>query len=370
MLCAAMLAAGVLCGCGSKEAAIDDVAIVSVSLFEPRAGDSVDDTLYNAILNRDASCGLSDFQLTESEFSDGYDLWKMTSENPAVDYLSNYSWQSTNGIVTKVDFEYESIPSDYRARLEQAVAAAIQSVKEHLQDGYEQAELVCAISDCIVVNCQYAYMPDGVTPDNDGASTAYSALVNGRAVCDGYAGAFTLLSQQFGLEAREISGKSDPGDASHAWNMVKAGGVWYHVDTTWNDPVPDRPEQAGHDYLLLSDNAMANQRNGSQQRHASWEADAPAANDSRYDNVFWIYEDMPISFAAMHFDEWETSIAQTTFEDVITAAVENNTDANVARFGFDKDELAAEIHKLYPNIGCTYTIQSNGVVIKVGEWKK
>ncbi|GFH43332.1 hypothetical protein Hs30E_18830 [Lactococcus hodotermopsidis] len=357
---------GTLFGCSRVEVNNE----TKVSLFEPRAVGGIDDTLYNAILDREDFCDLSEFQLTEAEFTDGYDLWKIIDDNPAIDYLTNYRWHSTNGIITKVTLEYKNIPADYRTRLEQAVGAAIDSIKKQLQDDYLQSELVCAISDYIVVNCQYAYKADGVTPDNESGSLAYSALVQNRAICDGYASAFSLIASQFEFEVKKISGKSGPNNGSHAWNMVKVDGIWYHVDTTWNDPTPDRPMQAGHDYLLLSDKAIASQRNGSQQYHASWDVNAPIANDTHYDDAFWIFEDEPISFNTLHFDEWERTIAQTTFEDIITTAVESNEDANVARFGYSKDELAAEIKKLYPNIGYTYTMNANDVVIKVGSWKK
>jgi hypothetical protein len=48
----------------------------------------------------------------------------------------------------------------------------------------------------------------------------------------------------------------------------------------------------------------------------------------------------------------------------------NDTEANVARFGFDEERPETEIRKIYPNIGYTYTTNARGMVIKVGSWKK
>ena len=338
-------------------------------LFSPRSGASAVDSLYNAILNRDESCDLSSFHLSDAEFSRSFDLEQMLCENPAIDYITSYRRHSTNGVITKVSFEYMRIPADYQTRLGQAVSSAVDSIMEQLQDDYKQAELVCVINDYIAVNCQYAYKPDGITPDDDTGGNAYSALVERRAVCDGYSGAFTLLAQQFGLEVKKISGVSGPNNASHAWNLVKVDGQWYHVDTTWNDPTPDTPGRARHDYLLLSDATIASQRFGSLQYHASWDVSIPKASDARYEDAFWVYEDTPVSFKNMHFDEWEQIISQTTFEEIITTAVEHNTEANIARFGYDKDRFLEELHKIYSNIGCTYTINAEGIVVKAGNWE-
>jgi len=363
IICAIILPYIGLYACEQKHSESD------VSLFATHTGGNVQDVIYNAILNRDGSCDLSDFRLSENEFLSTHDVWRMISENPAVDYLDTYYWYSQSGIVTKLTFEYKSIPPDYSERLERAVASAMDFVKNQLQANYGQAELVCAISDYIAIYCQYAYKSDGVTPDEAGSS-AYSALVDKRAICDGYANVFTLLAQQFGLEVIKVSGIAEPDGFNHAWNMVKVDGIWYHVDVTWNDPTPDMPGYAGHEYLLLSDKAISGSRGGSRQYHASWDANAPKAGDTRYDDAFWVYEYAPISFAEMNYDEWTKMLAQTSFGEVIVAAVENNTEANVARFGYDAGKVDVEIRKLYPYIGYTYAENSNGIVIKVGTWVK
>ncbi len=63
---------------------------------------------------------------------------------------------------------------------------------------------------------------------------AYSALVNGRAVCAGYAYAFQYLLMRAGIESYYVVGKSH--GEGHAWNLAKIGGQWYYVDLTWDDP--------------------------------------------------------------------------------------------------------------------------------------
>ena len=68
---------------------------------------------------------------------------------------------------------------------------------------------------------------------------AYGALVEGKAVCNGYARAYQHLLQKAGIEAWYVSGTSvSPSSGQsvgHAWNLVKLDGQWYYTDVTWDD---------------------------------------------------------------------------------------------------------------------------------------
>lgn len=67
----------------------------------------------------------------------------------------------------------------------------------------------------------------------------YGALVEGKAVCNGYARAYQHLLQTAGIPAWYVRGSStnpttgNPED--HAWNLVKLDGQWYYTDITWDD---------------------------------------------------------------------------------------------------------------------------------------
>lgn len=62
--------------------------------------------------------------------------------------------------------------------------------------------------------------------------TAYAALINGTAVCQGYSVLFYRMALDAGLDARVISGKGNGGD--HAWNIVRLNGKYYNLDSTWD----------------------------------------------------------------------------------------------------------------------------------------
>lgn len=77
---------------------------------------------------------------------------------------------------------------------------------------------------------------------------AYSALVNGMAVCSGYAFALQYLLMRAGIESYYVvgtAGEDENGDpVGHAWNIARIGGTWYYVDATWDDYDDDTPYHA------------------------------------------------------------------------------------------------------------------------------
>ena len=71
---------------------------------------------------------------------------------------------------------------------------------------------------------------------------AYGALVEGKAVCNGYSRAYQHLLQKAGIPAWYVQGTSvnpSTGNSeSHAWNLVKLDGQLYYTDVTWDDQDP------------------------------------------------------------------------------------------------------------------------------------
>ncbi len=79
--------------------------------------------------------------------------------------------------------------------------------------------------------------------------SAYSALVNGRSVCAGYARAFQHLMQQLGIPCYYCTGYAGE---EHAWNIVRMDGAYRNVDVTWDDT-----ETPTYDYYNKTDREFA-----------------------------------------------------------------------------------------------------------------
>ena len=80
--------------------------------------------------------------------------------------------------------------------------------------------------------------------------SAYSAMVNGKSVCAGYARAFQYLMMKLGVPCYYCTGYSGE---NHAWNIIKIDGKYYNVDVTWDDTDPST-----YDYYNKSDREYAN----------------------------------------------------------------------------------------------------------------
>jgi transglutaminase/protease-like cytokinesis protein 3 len=61
----------------------------------------------------------------------------------------------------------------------------------------------------------------------------YGALIEGSAVCEGYAKAFSYLCHRVGINATVVLGATSEGD--HMWDEVQIDGKWYLVDVAWDD---------------------------------------------------------------------------------------------------------------------------------------
>lgn len=139
---------------------------------------------------------------------------------------------------------------------------------EIIRHDMTEFEKVKAINDYIVLNTEYSTsLPAGVSQHS-----AYAVLKEGRGVCSGYALSALRLLERAGIEARYITGYAKE---PHGWNLIKIDGYWYHLDTTWNDPTPDRKGLVSYRYFLAPDSVM--------RLSHSWESsNYPSATNNKY----------------------------------------------------------------------------------------
>lgn len=95
---------------------------------------------------------------------------------------------------------------------------------------------ILQVHDYLIDNIEY----ESSSLDLEVSHTLYGALINKRAVCDGYAKAFKYILDNVGISCVEICGIAENSAGvteSHAWNDVLLDGNWYAVDVTWDDPI-------------------------------------------------------------------------------------------------------------------------------------
>jgi len=120
--------------------------------------------------------------------------------------------------------------------------------------------------------------------------TAYGLLANKTAVCSGYAEVMYRLLNKAGIETHIVTGKSR--NQNHAWNLVKIAGKYYHLDSTFDDPVTqDKSNTLSYNYFNLSDNEIANDH--------SWNKSHYPAATSTEANYFYVN-----NLVAKNYDEF------------------------------------------------------------------
>jgi hypothetical protein len=134
----------------------------------------------------------------------------------------------------------------------QAEARLLQKVWELLAmvpEGLDAFDRELFLHDVLMDLCVYddEAVASGDSNAHWSAYTPYGALVEGVAVCEGYAEAFQLLLCYAGVYCRTVNGEA--GGEAHMWNLVRLDGDWYHVDPTWNDS-EDMPR---YDYFNVTD---------------------------------------------------------------------------------------------------------------------
>lgn len=80
------------------------------------------------------------------------------------------------------------------------------------------------------------------------AAAAFIDTVPAQVVCEGYAKAMKVICDQLNIPCALVCGKATSGEF-HMWNAVRINGVWYLVDSTWNDLQSSNKEL----YLFVTD---------------------------------------------------------------------------------------------------------------------
>lgn len=141
--------------------------------------------------------------------------------------------------------------------------------------------------------------------------TAFGAMTNGTAVCQGYALLADEMLRQAGVTTRVITGTAtDPYTGvqdSHMWNAVKIDGEWLHVDITWNDAYP-----YSNPYLLLTAEEMAKDHSYDSERFSPSQLDAGVEEQQqRRDSLTMLYIGKPrmtVGDSEMSIDPGRTTV--------------------------------------------------------------
>ena len=158
------------------------------------------------------------------------------------DYVQYY-WPTSTGIINEIFPQYTMTGSELlkaRAEFDDAVEFMISGIAPNISD-FEKENI---LHDRLAAAVTYV--------KTDNSHNAYGALVEGKAVCDGYAEAYQYLLRKVGIQSFIAFGSSKYTEEGHAWNYVRIDGKYYHVDVTWDD----KKSVIHYAYLNLSDDLI------------------------------------------------------------------------------------------------------------------
>lgn len=147
----------------------------------------------------------------------------VTMQEPELFYVSNvYELKS---VMDTAHIQY-SIPKDTAKKVAEEMAAAADSIWKRISPTQTDAQKLLMIHDAIAERCTYAELGH--------YDSVLGPLLEGYALCEGYAKTFLYVARRGGLQAMCVTGKSWRGEL-HVWNIAQINGRYYNIDVTWDD---------------------------------------------------------------------------------------------------------------------------------------
>ena len=250
---------------------------------------SLEQTLTTAWSNFASEVNVLSYRIDESDLTVYFQICNLYPEYFYVDSSLEYDcnlWGYVNNIYIKYT-DTKEVCKNQQLQLDNAVENILSKMNGITTD----EDKVVFIHDYI--STHNVYDEDVALNNSDSVDknsyNAYGCLVKGVSVCQGISDAFVLLCKKVGIESSLVTSS----EMSHAWNLVKLGDNYYHLDITWDDSGAeagigfdgvnflDVKGFASHDYFIKSDEQMLSLD------YYSWESTASASDGVTYNDYYW-----------------------------------------------------------------------------------
>ena len=243
----------------------DDAVLMSVNegikeAFSEKVTDAWDDMATSVKL-------YPEIKINEDDL---YELYSMTVfDNPRYFYAGRgYSYTlMPGGYVGVLKLKYTTEDKSEIKNTLAEIDKATEEILLYIDPDMTDFEKIIAVHDYMINN--YVY-------DITDADQTMLIMLDKVGVCAAYSEAFQHMMNTLGIEGTLVRSEA----MGHIWNMVKLDGEWYHIDVTWDDPVPDCEAVVRHEHVLLSDNGI--KALGHYGFVSPYES-----TSSRYDNAAW-----------------------------------------------------------------------------------
>lgn len=206
---------------------------------EPATG--VEAAIANALMGVQTKVNLAAYPETGDSSYLRDVLYKVMVQTPLALYESSFGYDYATSTLL-IEYNKGTTKEAVQKKQAEIKAKVKQVVAEVIKPGMTDYDKEKALHDWLCKNTVYDFEALEIAEKNgfselpaghEDSFNPYGVLINGVGVCQSYAEAFKLLCEEAKLPCVVITGKMN--GVPHAWNMVKLGGMYYHVDATNND---------------------------------------------------------------------------------------------------------------------------------------
>lgn len=95
------------------------------------------------------------------------------------------------------------------------------------------------------------YLINNIKYQKDGGNKATDALLNGKAICTGYADLLAIFLNKLNIPNYKVV------NDNHVWNVVYVNDEWKHIDLTYDDPI-NETNNISYNYFLINTDTLNN----------------------------------------------------------------------------------------------------------------
>ncbi|MFI3260270.1 MAG: transglutaminase domain-containing protein [bacterium] len=190
------------------------------------------------------------------------DVEKLSADTTTITHVNNlvHPFNSFTTIMTsiselgEVNIGIDYLYDDNDVRL--IDEAADQLLDELISRRDTDEEAILILHDYIINNTSYDISINKNEESPYKSSTAYGAMFEGYAICNGYTDLMAIFLNKLDIVNIKVATTQDEisySNTGHVWNAVYLDDTWLHLDLTWDDPVSeDGSEYLFHTYYLLT----------------------------------------------------------------------------------------------------------------------
>lgn len=188
---------------------------------------------------------------------------QVMNDHPELFYVGQQFRYSASLLGREIHPAYLYSAGQVRQLEAQLQTAAQQILDQTINPNQSDYDRVRALHDYLKSNLEYDAELAGSQQINDSRVAEIHSVVGGllhhKCVCEGFAKSMKYLCDKIGLECWVVHGSASSalGSGPHAWNIVRIGGYYHHVDVTWDHQYSDSELIPNYGYLNLSDEEIA-----------------------------------------------------------------------------------------------------------------